>query len=168
MNWLSELGKFIQQTAKTWLALFLASGFLWLFPELLPVGNLSDKADSYLSAAVRLIFILSACFLISNYLFYMRDGYRDRLKKNAKFEVLKGLTPPERKLLGRYLEAETKALELDAGESTVISLKSQDILTQPVNLSIGGMIGGGRMPLPTIVIQTWAYDYLKRHPELIA
>lgn len=168
MNWLSEFGKFIQQTTKVWLGLFLAAGFLWLLPKLVVVGDAADKSNSYFGAAVKVIFILSCAMLLSDLAFYVRDTIRDRAKKNAKFEVLHRLTPPERELLSRYLEGETKALGLNPGDAVVTLLMSQKILSQPMNYVGGGVLGGGTAPLPVIVLQTWVYDYLKDHPELIA
>jgi hypothetical protein len=168
MNWLSEFGKFIQQTAKTWLGLFLASGFLWLYPQLVVVGDAADKSNSYFGAAVRIIFILAAGFLVSNLIFYVRDTIHDRNTKNIKFEVLKRLTPPERDLLRRYLKAETKSMGQDCRDPIVILFISRMWLSQPCNY-VGVSVGSGGEPfLPPHVLADWVYDYLKDHPELIA
>ncbi len=167
MNWLSELGKFIQQTTKVWLGLFLASGFLWLLPKLVIVGDAADKSNSYFGAAVKVIFILSASMLLSDLVFFGRDYIRDRNAKNSKFEVLKRLTPPERELMRRYLEAETKSLGLDPRDMTVVLFSSRKWISQPFNY-VGATSGTGNQFLPPHVLEDWIYYYLKDNPELIA
>lgn len=168
MNWLSELGKFIQQTTKVWLGLFLASGFLWLLPKLVIVGDAADKSNSYFGAAVKVIFILSASMLLSDLVFFVRDYIRDRNAKNSKFEVLKRLTPPERQLMRRYLEAETKSMGQDPRDPIVILFISRKWLSQPMNF-VGVHMGVGGEPfLPPHVLADWIYDHIKDNPELIA
>lgn len=168
MNLLSEFGKFIQQTTKTWLGLFLASGFLWLLPELVIVGGAADKSNSYFGAAVKIIFILATSFLLSDLIFFVRDAIRDRNAKNSKFEALKRLTPPECELLRRYIKAETKSMGQDSRDPIVILFISRKWLSQPCNYN-GFTVGSGGEPfLPPHVLADWIYDHIKQHPELIA
>ena len=166
MNWLSEFGKFIQQTAKVWLGLLIATGFLWLLPQLAVVGNATDIGNSYFGAAVRVLFVLSAAMLLSDLAFYVWDLVRDRNAKNAKLEVLKRLTPPERKLLRRYLEAETKSMGQEPMDPIVILFISRKWLSQPMNF-VGSIGMGTERFLPPHVLADWIFDHLKDNPELI-
>jgi hypothetical protein len=163
MNWLSEFGKFIQQTAKTWLGLFLASGFLWLFPKLVVVGDAADKSNSYFGAAVRVIFVLSAAMLFSDLAFYVRDYIRDR---NAKIKVLKRLTPPERGLLSTHLKMGKNSFRHGASDPVIVSLLSKKLVSIPMNI-VDAFHPDDPRPVPIIVITEWAYYHLKGHPELI-
>lgn len=167
MNWIAELGKFIQQTTKVWLGLAIASGFLLLFPQLTLIGDAPDVGNSYLSVSVRVLFVLSCAMLLSDFVFYVRDHIRDRRKKDAKFEVLKRLTPPERELFRRYVEAETKSIGLDVRDPTVLLFRERGWISQPMHF-MGVTIGDTREPiLPPHVLEDWLYYYLKDHPELI-
>lgn len=163
MNWVSELGKFIQQTEKTWLGLCVASAILWLFPELTVVGDLSDKSNSYFGASVRGTFILSASMLISSICFYVRDRVRDRNAERAKLDILNRLTPPERDLLRRYLKAQTKSMGQDPKDPIVVLLATRGWLQQPSTF-----LCVNEPFLPPYVLSDWVYDHVKSHPELIA
>jgi hypothetical protein len=165
---LSEFSDFLKQTEKTWLGLLIASGVLWLFPQLVISGDTANKSDLHLGVAVPILFILSASMLISSFTFHVRDSNRDRRAKDAKFEVLKRLTPPERELLRRYLKAETKSMGQDSRDPTVILFISRKWLSQPCNY-VGITVGAGGEPfLPPHVLADWIYDHLKDNPELIA
>lgn len=167
MPWLSEFSNFIQQTAKTWLGLFIASGLLLLFPQMVIVGNLAEKADSYFRAAVMIVFILSTSFLASDLIFYVRDLIRERNAKKTKLEALKRLTPPEHELLRRYLKAETKSMGQEPRDPIVILFISRKWLSQPMHI-MGGIIGmGTERFLPPHVLADWIYDHLKDNPKLI-
>ena len=164
---LSEFGEFLKQTSKTWLGLFIASGVLWFLPQFVFGGDSPDKNYPYFSVAIRCLFVLSASMIASDVAFTVRDYVRDRMAKNSKFEALKRLTPPERDLLRRYLEAETKSLGLDSKDATVVLFVRKKWISQPVNY-VGVTIGEGQPFLPPHVLEDWIYDYLKDHKELIS
>lgn len=168
MAWLSEFGKFIQQTTKTWLGIFMASGLLWLSPEIAVVANSTDKINSYIGVAVHVLFVLSASMLVSDLAFYVRDVIRNRRKKNAKFEVFKRLTPPERALMRRFVEGETKSIGLDPRDPTVMLFIERRWISQPINY-VGASVGRNVEPfLPPHVVEDWIYYFILDNKELIS
>ena len=168
MNWLPVFGKFIQQTTKTWLGLFFASGFILLFPKFAIVGNLADKDNFYLGVSVKVVFVLSCGFIISDIIFYVRDIVRDWNTERFKIEALKRLTPPERELMRRYLKMETKSMGLDPRDPIVILFVTRKWFSQPFNYVGATLDIATPRFLPPYVLDDWIYDYLKDHPELIS
>jgi len=84
--------------------------------------------------------------------------------QQSRIKPLRGLTPPERDLLRSYLEGETKTMSFDDLNPAVISLVHEKVLSKPVNI-VGAF--SGKSPGTPVVIESWAYEHLKKNPKLV-
>jgi len=157
MNWFAKLVEALKESPKLALAFALASGIILAFPKLFIARDLPETLKPYVGA----VFLLSATVLLASLIWHLGTHW---MAHRARVKILNGLTPQERDLLRRYVEGETKTLNVPSPDPIVIGLKKQGLLSQPVSI----IVSGGAAPKPTIVLEAWAYDYLKTHPKLIA
>ena len=86
-----------------------------------------------------------------------------RIVRNAK-DLLTKLTNDEKELFKRYINSNTKALDLNIQDGVVGRLLKLGFLYLGFEVSYGGMRGSYTFP---VNITDWAWDYLHDHPELL-
>lgn len=72
---------------------------------------------------------------------------------------LRRLTPPEKRVLARFFTEQTRTLTFDYRDGIVGTLVSAGILYRPVNV--------GKLDRFPVSVQSWAWDLLLQHPELL-
>lgn len=92
----------------------------------------------------------------------IRRELRDNWLIRRQSKYLADLTPRERKILRGYIQGDTRTQTFHIGDGAVRELESKLILRRASNLGAGSGWGFAYN------IQPWAWDYLKRHPELVA
>ncbi|MDA0988382.1 MAG: superinfection exclusion B family protein [Chloroflexi bacterium] len=83
---------------------------------------------------------------------------RQNLKRRQ--ERLRNLTPPERTILRKYIEENTRTQYLSINDGVVQGLIAETILYQSSRVSVWELAFAHN-------VQPWAWDYLNRHPELV-
>jgi hypothetical protein len=113
---------------------------------------------------IGLLWILSFCGLVVT---VVKSVYhctssvvikRQNLKRLQ--ERLRNSTPPERSILRRYIEGNTRTQKLAIDDGVVQGLMSEKILYRSSQV-------GDIMMRFDHNIQPWAWDYLKKHSELV-
>jgi len=113
-------------------------------------------------------FIVSAVLLIVHSLAYAGNvalkAWRDSRELRRRWRGLRELSPPEAKLLARYLKSETTSLELNAEDGIVNGLVARGILYPGASYALSQAGGYFEMDFN---LHAWAWKYLREHPEIV-
>ena len=160
----SKLSEWLKLKPKYLFALGLGSGLLIFSPvsflEKLGLIELATDFRPWIGA----LFLLSAVLLITNILSKLgtpiQRKFEDMLFVRRKAKHFKELTPAEKHILRRYLEGDTRTLDLNVSDGVTNGLIAAKILYRASTL--GDMSGYFAHN-----IQPWAWRYLKKHPEMV-
>lgn len=147
--------------------LALSSGILLFAPSNL----LEDIGVVFFAVSYRmhigLAFLLSVCLLFSmaiNGLWdtIFREFFRQTINARAYRKELWQLNEDEKVILRRFFEEGTRAQSLSIQDGVVLGLQKRMIIIRVGDVGHAGYV----MSFP-FNIQPWAWEYLKKHPELI-
>jgi hypothetical protein len=144
-----------------WAFLFGCSALTLILPAkaaaLLGIEDLRQQFRPWLGAAV----LVSGVGLLVSIGPAIGTALRRRRQTQARLELLISLTPEEKAILARYILSNTKTQEFDPSNGMVKSLLATGILYVPSQHFdlLEGM---------TFLIAPWAWDYLRKHPELLS
>jgi hypothetical protein len=145
----------------------IASAFVLLSPSsiLTPLGlkEVIEVVRPYLGGA----FVLSTSLLICLAMKGVWDNLirrqlRDSLTVRLHRRELHSLTEDEKDYLRRYIEKQTRSCTFALNDGIAMGLQQRKIIIRASNL---GIPGGYSFPFQ---IQPWAWEYLNKHPELVA
>ncbi len=141
----------------TALVLFLPR---WIL-DLISVGPFRDKYAMWVGAA----FLFSAAVLISHCFkpttSWLKSKARYLKVLRAGRKYLRSLTREEKEILRGYLKNGTRTRNLSVEDGVVRGLEGSHILYNPTGLlHVGGDI------TTDYNLQSWAWEYLHKHPEL--
>jgi hypothetical protein len=157
---------------KSWLSLSLRQvtivavvGLLLLFLpdnliQSLGVANLLNIYRPW----VGIVTLVASVYIVVGVVFNAGDKIIEKVKGRWRvrqgIKSLESLTPPERQLLCEYIENETQTASVNVASGVVLGLQGKGILYQA---SIVGSLYDGW----DFNIRPWAYEYLRKHPELL-
>lgn len=108
--------------------------------------------------------IFSSTALVVRFITWALEPFTDALKERRslkrRHQRLHDLTPRERTMLRPYINDQTRTQYLNPGSGIVSGLASVRIIYRASNM-------GDYNSLP-YNLQPWAWDYLNKHPELLA
>jgi hypothetical protein len=142
-----------------WVLVFLPSSLLSVFGA--GVVGLREQYHTWLGGVA----LVSSAWLIAAGIISAGESGQVRLKRwrrRGRMErVLQQLTPVERGYLKEYIDAKTTTQTFDFTDGVVIGLERKGILFAPSEYSREGTY-------TDFNISKVAYDYLRKHPELLA
>jgi hypothetical protein len=92
---------------------------------------------------------------------WTKDAITSRRRIKYRQKRLHRLTPAERAILRKYIIKDTRSQDLSLQDGVAQGLVLERIIYRPLP-----SIGDVRRGFPHN-IQPWAWDYLKKHPELL-
>jgi len=156
----------IRLTPKVAGSVFLFSVVVFLLPRsllnALAINELRDQYAPWLGVSVLLsgsVLIAHAVAPTARWVRNRFDYYR-ALRRGRRH--LSDLTPSEREILKRYMDANTRSRSLSAEDGTVACLVADHILYRPTRF-----VRAGLSIEADYVLDTWAWKHLHKHPELI-
>jgi hypothetical protein len=158
----------VKLSPKYLMAIILATGIL-LFAKrehMVSLG-LADFIDSY-RPWISIVFLLSASLFVSYPLSFIASvGYKwfyKRLEthrsKKRLLIWLDNLTPVQKDILRGYIDKETRTMHLRIDNGVVRELEAAKIIGQATQFVDNAFCSD-------YTINTWVYQYLKKHPEII-
>jgi len=94
----------------------------------------------------------------------IKRTYEGFLQKRHLMQKLRELTPEEKSILRQYVEADTKARDLNIQNGVVNRLIKVGILELGFTVSYGGRMGSYTFP---VNLRDSAWNQLKEHPDLL-
>jgi hypothetical protein len=131
----------------------LASPALWVFVFVFCVTAL------FVSKCM--VFVLaSGVGLVVFFGRIIASAWRTRKQRDAAVKAFRSLSPDEKAMLTGYILGKTKTMHFDTTNAVAQGLVAQGILHLPAQHFdiLEGM---------SFLIQPWAWDYLREHPELL-
>jgi transposase len=165
----SKLVDWIKLSPRYLLPIVLVTGFLlFASKDTLEIFGLAGLVSDYRSW-LGLVFLLFAFLLVSAAITSgLSLAYRwiKQKRKNAAFlrrgrERLRHLSEPEKEILRRYIEGQTRTQYLAMSDGVVNGLVHEGILYRASTLS-------SFLDHFAYNIQPWAWDYLNDHPKLLS
>jgi len=163
---ISKLLDWIKSSPKLLLPISFATGLL-LFgkPEFIKKLGLLSQKDNY-QPGIGIIFLLSTSVLASHLFFGLSSQIKTKIASSrvlrCRQKRLSNLTEQEKEILKGYIEKGTRTqyFRLEKG-GVVRGLESEHIIYQASN--IGRVLEGFAFNM-----QSWAWEYLNKHPELLS
>ena len=144
-----------------------ASAVLFLpttFIETIGLKDFRQQSQPYLGG----VFLLCSCILIVQAGMalwkWSKEHYSQHRSLRSAQAKMRVLTPEEKELLREYLQAKTKSRYLPMASGVVAGLIHADIIYRAANI---GRAGSGDFKFAHN-IQPWAWEYLNKHPEILA
>ena len=165
---ISKLTEWLKLTSEQLLGLLLFVSTVLGALLFAPTGwitalGLQDISDEYKSI-FGLALLLCVSLLIVRSVLWLSRYILGRFKEKRRMETMRrrlhSLTPRERDILRRYIEEETRTQYLDITDGVVRGLRSEAIIYQSANISVGHTVFAHN-------IQPWAWDYLTENPNLV-
>lgn len=158
----SKLAEWFKDKPPYILALCLTSGALLFLPDAtrmaLGLQGFVESQKGWVGAT----FLLSGFLLLSRGAFaiyeWLRPKFEHKMEVKALINGLKYLSPLEKGLLKRFLDADEKVLTLHVQDSTVNALEKRHVI---LKCQAGNIFAFPYMVQPCI------YFHLKDHPELL-
>ena len=144
--------------------LLVASGLmLWGPPQF--VHGLGSEAflqayRMYLGVAFLLFAVATVPRLVSRMLSWPLDALRTHRLRKIRIERLNDLSPSEKELLWHFVVNDTRSATLDYTDGLTQGLAHVNIIYRASNLSKGGTQFAYNL-------SPWAWDHLRKHPELL-
>ncbi len=164
---LSNFFDFLKQKPSIWFAIALATGFLvFASPPAAREIGLKGFRDDY-RPIIGALFLLSSVLWAVNVLGRIGASSLQGVGRLVAYwkqgRVLKNLSPPERALLRRFYESQTKTRRLKLPDGIVSGLSLSGVLYQASELV-------ERVPnglLAEVNLSEWAWKRIRRQPGLI-
>lgn len=164
MDW-SRFIDWIKLSPKHLLALAAASSFLiFVKSDWLQRIGLTEFRNKYFPW-IGIVALLSTALLLSHLLtrigswIYQESVFRINLRRWRRY--LHTLTLGEKEVLRRFINKNTKTQRLDDTSGVVQGLAAMNIIGRASNITLSVR------PEFDYNIQPWAWDYLKKHPNLL-
>lgn len=141
-------------------ALSIVSGFVLFGPTSINKGLGLDLFLNDYRKFVGVFFLLTVFLLFAHIIGFLKERY-EKHKNNKKLRKrLFDLTDEEKKVLSQYLDDNTRTEYFNFTDGVILGLVDEYILYRVSNSS-------DMPPVFPFNIQPWAWDYLRKHPELL-
>lgn len=161
----SKLSEWLKLKPRYLVALALICGILLLSPErFVTFLGLQGIVASY-RGWIGATFIISNILLLVHIAAYLGDPIERRIN-DWRFVLvhsqrLRDLSPGEKDMLKRFVDQDTRSQDLNISDGVAQGLVRKRILIRVSNLGdAGGWFAHN--------IQPWAWNYLKKHPDLLS
>jgi hypothetical protein len=160
----TKIGDLLRLAPRLLFALALASGFL-LFASnglaaTLGVEGFRTEASPWLGIG----FVVSSAAWLSHGLARVARFFGQRITRWRTMKVmrstLKHLSPAERELLREFIDADTRTVTLDMSKGTHAALEARNVIYRASTVSRFHTFFDYN-------IQPWAWEYLKKRPEVL-
>ena len=161
----SRIADWLKLPGKPLFGVLVACALLLFLPRFATQKLGVDQLVATYQPWIGMVFILSLALCLVNALFaagkflkpWIKQGYWVRAGKSR----LKDLTPQEKEILTRYISQDTRSQSLPIQNGVVAALESDGILVRTRNIGSPGTWSFA------YAIQPWAWDYLRKRPELL-
>jgi len=155
-----KLIKDISSNMRFNISIFIVFTFLLFSPDhilkFFDLYNIHQRFHAYLS----IIWLLCLAFLIVNIIYWIFDKIKKKRVYNTHIKRLHELTPVEKQYLAPYIAQNTRTQTFEFNDGVVCELETYSIIRRSLSVSLDR----GFFPYN---IQQWAWEYLKKHPEIV-
>lgn len=149
--------------AKTTVAVCIATAILLFSSEKilasLGLGSFVNDFRSYIGVLFLVTFCISAVTLVFKIAAFIKPWATQAFWIRQHARRLHSLTPDEKAILSQYIVNNTRSQSLSVQSGTVNALVAEKIIFRAS--SLGSLSGFD------YVIQPWAWEYLKKNPNLL-
>jgi len=146
------------------LALSIAFGLILFMPESFAASlGLVEITKNY-RAFFGVAFILVTVLLLCKAIPFFHKIYKKHQTRKRWIKRLHDLSPMEKRILRKYLSEKTRTVHLDITNGVAAGLEAEHIIAR---FSSVGYPAGVQKILFAYNIQSWAWDYIRKNPEIL-
>ena len=141
-------------------ALSIVSGIVLYGPNSISEGLGLDLFLNDYRKFVGVFFLLTVFLLFAHIIGFLKIKYEKHTNSKKLKKRLFELTVIEKKILSKYIDNNTRTEYFNFTDGVILGLVHEHVLYRTSNIS-------DNPPVFPFNIQPWAWDYLRKHPELL-